>query len=339
MATVTLTGDTNYSALTLANDDTIACAGFILTLDIQPIETGIQVTSVGTNGRVVFSGAWNLPTWDFFAGASTSSGMINTLPVGATIKSIRGGSGVLSHGIGTNSGTVITCTGGSGGSARGIQTNNGVVTSSIGGTGNGAHGIDINNAGCTVTTATGGTTGNQKGVNTNNGTVITANGGGINGSTGINTNNGTVTTANGGTTAGAYGININGYSGIVTTVNGGTGVGGFGIATNNGRVTSVIGGSSATVYGISTNNGYCLRLTDSTGRAVLTWNGTMAFVEGAYINGTIPSNIKTIYTLGTLSELAVIAGDATVITMSEGSGSGNPMAAFVHGLHVGRSGA
>lgn len=213
MATVTLIANTNYSALTLANDDTIDCAGFVLTLNIQPTHTGIQVTSPGTAGTVVFSGAWLLPTWDFFAGANGFGGMIGTLPTGATIKSITGGS-----------------------------ASNG---------------------------------------------------------TGIATNNGTVTTANGGT----FGS-------------------GLGVGTNNGTVTLALGGSGGVAnHGVSTNNGLCLRLTDGTGRGVSIWRGSQCFVEGPYIAGVIPTNIKTIYSLGALSGSATIAGDATVVTLSEGGGS------------------
>jgi hypothetical protein len=276
MATVTLIANTNYSALTLANDDTIDCAGFVLTLNIQPTHTGIQVTSPGTAGTVVFSGAWLLPTWDFFAGANGFGGMIGTLPTGATIKSITGGSASNGTGIATNNGTVTTAIGGSGTSANGIVTNNG-----------------------TVTTARGGAVTSGAGVSTNNGTVTLAIGGTTASSTGIATNNGTVTTANGGT----FGS-------------------GLGVGTNNGTVTLALGGSGGVAnHGVSTNNGLCLRLTDGTGRGVSIWRGSQCFVEGPYIAGVIPTNIKTIYSLGALSGSATIAGDATVVTLSEGGGS------------------
>jgi fibronectin-binding autotransporter adhesin len=271
MATITLTANTNYSALSVANGDTIDLAGFVLTLDVQPTETDVQVTTPGTSGNVVFSSAWDLSTWDFFAGTGATGVLISSLPSGSTIRSATGGTGTNSICVTTNNGAIVTVNGGTGNGSRGVTTNNG-----------------------TITTANGGSNGNANGVTTNNGTVTTANGG-TNTAVGVFINNGTVTTANGGSVVNSTGV-----------------------TTNNGTVTTANGGTNATAYGIITNNGLCLRLSDSTGRGVNEWRGSRCFVEGPHIAGVIPNNIKTVYSLGTLSGSATIANDATVITLSEG---------------------
>jgi hypothetical protein len=233
MATITLTANTNVSALTLASDDTIDLAGFVLTFDVQPTATGIQVTSPGTNGTCVFPVACVIPTWDFFAGATGSAGMIQTLP-----------------------------------------------------------------ANCEIGSITGGPIANNRGIANNNGTVGVSNGGADSTAHGVATNNGTIGAANGG-------------SGAFAT----------GASTNNGTIHRANGGSFSTAHGVRFNNGLCLRLTDNVGRGVSDWNGGTCFVEGPFIDGVIPSNLKTIYSLGPLSENATIAGDATVITLSEGTGT------------------
>lgn len=275
MATVTLTANTDYSALSLANDDTIDCAGYILTLDIQPTHTGIQVTSPGTAGTVVFDDAWVIPTWDFFVGTSGSGGMIGTLPEGAEIGSITGGTSTNSRGIETNNGTVGVVTGGSATGSHGITTNNGIV-----GTSNGS------------------TAANANGVTTNYNYVGTARGG-ISNSMGVSTNRGFVGHAIGGSGGSARGVN-----------------------SNNGTVVLAEGGEDSTTPGIDINSGICLRIVDTDANSVSTWYGRYCFVEGPHINGVIPDNIKTIYSLGTLSGGATIAGDATVIEMELAGGGG-----------------
>jgi hypothetical protein len=339
MATITLTGDTNYSALSVANGDTIDCAGFVLTLDVQPTETGVQVTSPGTNGRVVFSDGWNLSTWDFFAGASTTAGMISTLPSGATIKSMTAGASTNAYGINTNNGTVISLTSGSGSAAVGILTNNGTVTTATGGSGGGgARCVFTNSASGVITTLIGGPSGGATGCNTNNGTIGTATASGV---AAVETNNGTITTATGGSASAANGCNTNSVgatiasviggsannangcnanNGTITTATGGSANGAHGVSSQNGTVLVSIGGSAATAHGINLGIGFVLRVTDNTGRGLASQRGSAIFVEGPHIAGVIPDNIKTIYSLGALSGSATIAGDATVITLSEGTG-------------------
>jgi len=46
MAIITLTADTDYSTLTVANGDTIDVNGFTLTFDVAPTETGVQVVDL-----------------------------------------------------------------------------------------------------------------------------------------------------------------------------------------------------------------------------------------------------------------------------------------------------
>ena len=63
MATITLAANTTYSALTIADDDVIDLAGYLLTVNAQPGETGISITSPGTAGSVTLSGGYDLSTW------------------------------------------------------------------------------------------------------------------------------------------------------------------------------------------------------------------------------------------------------------------------------------
>jgi hypothetical protein len=208
MATITLTADTDVSALSLANDDTIDLAGFVLTFGVQPTVTGIQVVTPGTNGRCTFPVACVIPTWDFFGGSNTAAGMIGTLPANCEIGSITGGTITNSFGINTNNGTVGTATGGSAAGAFAIGTNNHIV------------GI-----------ANGGTANNVRGITTNNGIIGTANGSAFGGAVGLGANFGTVGTANGGTGGSAHGVNDN--NATVGTANGGGAANSYGIATNN----------------------------------------------------------------------------------------------------------
>jgi hypothetical protein len=168
MATVTLTANTDVSALTLANDDTIDLAGFVLTFDVQPTVTGIQVTTPGTAGTCMFPVDCVIPTWDFFGGSNTSAGMINTLPTFAEIGSI---------------------TGGTASNSRGVSQNNGIIGLAIGGSGGAAHGCTVNTG--TIRTANGGIGANAAGIDFNHGSVHTANGGPATGSWGIRNHYGT----------------------------------------------------------------------------------------------------------------------------------------------------
>jgi hypothetical protein len=296
MATVTLTANTDVSALSLANDDTIDLAGFVLTFDVQPTVTGIQVTTPGTDGRCVFPVACVIPTWDFFGGSNTTAGMIGTLPATCEIGSITGGELTSSHGVNTNAGIVGTANGGTGGNTMGVLTNNGHVETCNGREATSARGVFTNNG--TVGTANGGTGGNTHGVSDNNGTVGRAKAGSGGASHGVNQNFRLVAEAEGSDLDNAKGVN-----------------------SNFGTVVLARGGLINTGSGIQNNHGLCFRLEDSTGPGVFIWNGVTCFVEGPFINGIIPTNIKTIYSLGPLSENATIAGDATVITLSEGTGT------------------
>lgn len=212
MATVTLVANTNYTLLlTLANGDTIDCAGFRLTINAQPTHTNISVVSPGTAGRMTVSGAYDMSTWSITAG--TVALIDGALPLGAVLGSSTGGSDSNAFGVTTNSGTISTSTGGSG-------TN--------------AHGVSSNASTGIVTNATGSPVAAAHGVNTNAGMVITARGGSVSNSYGVSANNGAISNAIGGSTNNAYGVNVNNCS--VGYAEGGTAVGAFGVNSNLGSV-------------------------------------------------------------------------------------------------------
>jgi hypothetical protein len=314
MATITLAANTNVSALTLANGDTINCNGFRLTIDVQPAQTNVNVISPGTNGTLAISGAWNLSTWDFTAGTAL---MLDTLPAGVSV------------------GTV---TGGSSSNARVFNNNNGTINNLVHGSDNNT-GIGTNTAIGTIVNCTGSATVTSgHGCSVNNGIIVNANGGQANNAKGVLSNNGTITNATGGghATAGGVGFNnnriVNCYAGtvghgcetnnqLIESSFGGQFANAHGCNVNNGTILQASGGASLTSFAIGTNNGLVLALTDSPGRAVSVWNGNTAFVFGPNVNGIVRNNIKTIYSLGALSGSATIASDATVITLSEGTGT------------------
>ena len=183
MATHTLVANTNSSALTLADGDTIELAGYQLTIDAEPTATGITVQTPATAGTVTISGGYDLSTWSFTAGTTI---LISTVPSGCVV------------------GTV---TGGSANNARGVSTNNGTVTTATGGSANGAHGVANNYS--TITTATGGSASGTSGVNSNWSTITTATGGSASTAYGVNVNFSSVTTATGGSASTAYGVSVN----------------------------------------------------------------------------------------------------------------------------------
>jgi len=206
MATITLTGNTSLSALTtLANNDTIALAGFTLDINTTTAITGVSVTTVGTAGTVTFSSTGvnaNLSTWSFTAGTGV---LIATVPAGVTIGTVTGGTAANARAVTTNSGTITNPVGGSGNAAVGVNTNNGTVSNATGGSAVNAHGISVNSA--IVTNCTGGSISGAHGIGTNNGTVSTATGGSTGSADGVFTNNCVVTTAIGGSGAStAYGV-------------------------------------------------------------------------------------------------------------------------------------
>ncbi len=202
MATITLTGNTTYSTLTVANGDAINLDGFALTIGAQPNETNITVNTPGKAGTVTISGGYNLSTWSFTAGTAV---LITTIPSGCTIGTLTGGS--AGAGATTNNGTITTVNGGSGTNIFGVSTNNGTITNANGSAAAGGTAV-LTNAG-TITNATGGSASNAAAVTTNNGTITTATGGSASGTSGCVTNNGTVTSAIGGTNAAAYGVSLN----------------------------------------------------------------------------------------------------------------------------------
>jgi hypothetical protein len=296
MATFTLTANSNYSAIkgSLANDDTIDCDGFRLTVDEQPALTGIAVTSPGTAGRMTVSGAYDMSTWSITAG--TAILIDGTFPSGATLGSATGGA-INATAISTNAGTVTTVVGGTGLNARGIATNNGTVTNATGGTGGGAQGILTNNG--TVTNATGGSAGSARGVETNNGTVTNATGGSANFTDGVGVNNGTVGSAAGGSVSGAHGVGV-----------------------NNGTVSSATGGSNASAHGVNTNFAIAFAADNATGFGVNNSFSAIKVVDGPNYKSRIITSgterpVTTVYSIGTLSSLASVSSGITVIEVNE----------------------
>ena len=162
MATITLAANTTYSALTIADDDIIDLAGYLLTVNAQPEETGISITSPGTAGSVTLSGGYDLSTWSMTAGTAT---LIATIPSGTELDSLTGGSATTAYGCSTNNGIITTCTGGSATTAYGCSTNNGTITTSTGGSATTAYGCGTNRG--LVTTAVGGTGTSAFGINSN----------------------------------------------------------------------------------------------------------------------------------------------------------------------------
>lgn len=150
----TLIADTNLSSLTLANGDSIALAGWQLTIDNLPTATGIDVSTVGTAGKVAFSGTGvdaQLPTWSFTAGTGP---LISLVPSGVWIGTVNGGSASAAYGVNSNTGTVTTANGGSVNGAYGVKNNTGTVTTANGSSASDAYGVKNNY--CLVVLATGG---------------------------------------------------------------------------------------------------------------------------------------------------------------------------------------
>ena len=296
MATITLTADANYSALTVANDDTIELAGFELTIDVQPSETGITVQTPGTAGTMSIGGAFDLSTWSATAGTTT---LISAVPTGASIASVSGGSASNARGVNENRGTVTTATGGPASNAQGVNSNIGTVTTATGGSASGANGVNFNIG--TVTTATGGSASNARGVNENRGTVTTATGGPASGANGVNSNNGTVTTATGGSASGAHGVSV-----------------------NNGTVTTATGGSVSGANGVNFNNGTVLGAVDDIERAVNLFRGSLAIVSGPDFQSEIVMRynaLETLYVInGPLHPDAVIPDNPTIINSYDTGG-------------------
>lgn len=126
MATYTLTQNEDWSSIkgSIANDDTVALAGYELTLDEEPTLTGIIVTTTATAGTVVIDGAYDISTWSLTAGTGV---LIATIPSGCDIGSLTGGSASGARGCVYNYGTITTCTGGSESGAYGCYYSYGAV--------------------------------------------------------------------------------------------------------------------------------------------------------------------------------------------------------------------
>jgi hypothetical protein len=279
MATFTLTANSNYSAIkgSLANNDTIDCDGFRLTVDEAPALTGIAVTSPGTAGRMTVNGAYDMSTWSITAG--TAALIDGTFPSGATLGSATGGTATGAHGINSNAGTVTTANPGSGTNAFGVNNNTtGTVTNAVGGSANAA-------------------------INQNTGTVVNSTGGSTNGAQGVSTNNGTVENSTGGSAGGAHGV-----------------------ANNNGTVLSATGGSAVNANGVLTNNAIVFAADDATGNGVRDSFSAIKVVDGPNYKSRIitlttrNSPVTTVYSIGTLSNLADLDPGITVITVNTGTG-------------------
>lgn len=165
MATITLAANTNVSALSFVDGDTINLAGFTLTLDVNPTQTGVQVITPGTAGKVVLGApsVFTLADWQFTAGTGV---LIAVVAAGKTFGgNVTGGTSASAHGISSMLGTVTgNATGGSGNSAAGIYINYGEVSGNVtGGSGTSAYGI-LANEGLVSGNVTGGPGGNSHGI-------------------------------------------------------------------------------------------------------------------------------------------------------------------------------
>lgn len=305
MTTHTLVANTDYSSLTVANGDTIELAGYTLNFDVVPTETGVIVQTPATTGKLTFALTTTYPLTGWVMTAGTGP-LIATVASGQEIGGkIIGGTAAGARGVTTIAagGAVNEVQGGTATSTEGVLTNNGTVASATGGSsGSSCHGVSTNASGGVVAAAYGGIANGAHGVGTNasGATVAAAYGGSVAGAQGVSANNGTVGASTGGSAASTSGV-IN----------------------NNGTVGSATGGTHATAYGVATCIGMITgAMTDSTGKAVNTWNGSTCFVDGPNCNAVIPDNMQTIYSLGALSGGATISGTATVIELSAGGGGG-----------------
>lgn len=155
MATVTLIANTNYSALTVGSGDTIALAGFALTLDVgAPTASNVIVTAVGNAGTVLIGApsTFALTGWTLRGG--TAALVANNTVAGKTISGCTfvGSTTSGTSTINENAGVLVGCT-------------------IVPGTVSNANGIDVNTGllvGCILT---GPPTGLSGAVNTNRGTM------------------------------------------------------------------------------------------------------------------------------------------------------------------------
>ncbi len=219
MATVTLAADTDYSALTVADGDTIELAGYTLAMDAVPTEINVIVQTVGTAGKMTLLGSTDYPLtgWTMTAG---SSFLIATVPIGTTLGgSLFSGTVAGAYGCSNNYGTIISITSGATYAVYGCNLNYGTITTCTAGTAGRAYGCNANLG--TITTCTAGSVSQAYGCHSNYGTITTCTGGTTNGAYGCNRNYGTITTCTAGTTYGAYGCAIN-YGIILNITDGAT---------------------------------------------------------------------------------------------------------------------
>ena len=344
MSTITLTENTTYSTLMILDDDVIDLAGYLLTIDSEPGETGISITSPGTAGTVTLSGGYDLSSWSMTAGTVP---LVVTIPAGTVLGSVTAGSGTNAYGCTNNYGTITTCTGGSGANAYGCQTNysGGIITTCLAGTGSNARGCYNNYSGAIITTATGGSGATTACATNWSGGVITTCTGGTNANaSGCNNNSGTITNCTGGSGTNAHGCNANLGTGKITTCTGGTNTNASGCNSNYGTITLCTGGSGtgsttngcnfnyalvvtavggsagSAAFGIKYNYGYVWNITDTTRLAVDIWYSPTVFVFGAGIVGEIKAPVATIYSFGAMNAGATLPAGATVTTLSTGIG-------------------
>jgi hypothetical protein len=320
MATVTLGANSNYSALTVASGDTIDCNGFALTINSQPAEINVSVTSPGKAGTVSISGTLNLSTWSFTAGTVV---MISTIPSGCAVGSVTGGSATNAACVTTNSGTIGTVNGGAGGVANGCTTNNGTITGNVtGGSGTNSRGVQQNN-GIIGGNVTGGSGTTAHGVLVNAGT-ITGNvaGGSTSSSQGLRDNTSIIVgNVTGGSAATAHGISAFNSGEIRGSVTGGSSSNVFGVVSNRGTILGgATGGSAAGANAIQVNSGIVLgSITDGTANAVGSFEGTHMLLNGPDVTGRIASPITTIYSSGAMNPAATLPVGVTVVTLSSGT--------------------
>jgi hypothetical protein len=316
MATVTLVANTAYSALTVADGDTIELAGYTLDMDVVPTEINVIVQTPGTAGKMTLVTGYTYPLtgWTMTAGTGV---LIATVPTGTTLGGeLIGGSASGAYGCHTNHGTITDCTGGSASGASGCFFHYGTITTCTAGSAGNAFGCSYNYG--TITDCTSGSVSNTYGCVYNYGTITDCTGGSVSSTYGCGFNYGTITTCTAGSASSAYGC-INNY-GTITTSTGGSASGSHGCDINYGTITDCTGGSVSGAYGCRLKYGATLNITDNTGLAVNTWYGSVAFMIGDGIRGTVKSAITNLYTLGEPHASATIDPGTTVTVLSEGTG-------------------
>lgn len=273
MATVTLTGNTAYSALSVANGDTIALAGFALTFDVNPAQTGVIVQTPGTAGTVVLStpNTYTFSGWTFTSGTGN---LLTTIAAGKTVGGDwYGGVTANTRAIVTNNGTINgNVYGGTvGANIYGVLTNNGTINGNVTArSGQGGFGVSAN-AGTINGNVVGGSVSSASGISTNTGLI-----------------NGNVT---GGSAFGCHGISTNSGS-ICGTVTGGS------ISTANGI---------STCYGIIDG-----AIINGTGAAIATFPPVF-FARGNLLQTTVPSTVQKFYSFGTVNPAATNNAVSTTV--------------------------